>query len=292
MSETIAIAGATGYVGRYVTSALDSRGYRVRALVRSRERAEAPGPFGAPALRGRVAEWHIVDYADQASVGGACEGVDRVVSALGVTRQNASPWDIDFLGNLGVLEDAEQHGVTSFAYVNVLHSGTGTSLTMRSKHAFAQVLRRSTVAAQIFNPSGYFSDVSDFLIMAKHGLGFTLGAGTSKVNPVHGADLAEFIVDHIIGPAGCWNVGGPDVFSYRELEELAFRIARRRPRILRVPSTAARGFQWAADRGSPRLGNLTRFFLESLALDAVGEPIGRRHLEPYLRSLAQWETAS
>lgn len=285
MNETIAVAGATGYVGRYVVQALDARGYRVRALVRSRERAEAPGAFDAPALRGHVAEWRIVDYSDRTSVADVCAGVDRVVSALGVTRQKTSPWDIDFLGNLQVLEDAERHAVASFAYVNVLHSGAGTSLTMRSKHAFAQVLSRSSVTPQIINPSGYFSDVSDFLAMAKRGVGFTLGAGGSKVNPVHGADLAEFILDHMSAAAGSWNVGGPDVYSYRELEVLAFRIAERRPRILQVPPAVTNTLQWAVDRGSPRLGNLTRFFLESLALDAVGEPIGERHLEPYLRAL-------
>ena len=286
MSETIVVAGATGYVGRHVVAALHERGYRVRALVRSRERAEAEGAFGAPGLGGLVDEWRIVDYARPRSIADVCDGADRVVSALGVTRQKASPWDVDFLGNLRVLEDAEQHGVVSFAYVNVVHSDSGTSLTMRSKHAFSQVLRRSPVAPQIINPSGYFSDVSDFLRLAQRGIGFTLGDGSVRLNPVHGADLAAFIVDRMAGPAGNWDVGGPDVFTYRELEELVFRVAARRPRILRVGTGAAHGIEWFADRGSPRSGNLARFFLESLAIDAVGEPIGQRRLEPYLLSLA------
>lgn len=291
MSETIVVAGATGYVGRHVVEELDERGYRVRALVRSRERAEAVGAFGAPSLRGRVAEWRTVDYAHPDSIAGVCEGADRVVSALGVTRQKASPWNIDFLGNLRVLEDAERHGLRSFAYVNVVHSDSGTSLTMRSKYAFSQVLSRSAVAPQIVNPSGYFSDVSDFLRMAQRGVGFTLGDGSVRLNPVHGADLAAFVVDRMAGPAGCWDVGGPDTFTYRELEQLVFRIAGRRPHILRVGTGTAHGIEWIADRGSPRLGNLARFFLESLTLDAVGEPIGDRHLEPYLRSLAADVTA-
>lgn len=285
MSETVVVAGATGYIGRHVVEALDARGYTVRALVRSRQRAEQLGAFGAPSLAGHVAEWRIVDYAEPSTVAGVCDGADRVVSALGVTRQKTSPWEVDFLGNLRVLEDAERHGLKSFAYVNVLHSDSGTSLTMRSKYAFSRALSRSAVAPQIVNPSGYFSDVSDFLLMAKRGMGFTLGAGTSTINPIHGADLAAFIVDHLDGPAGTWDVGGPDVLSYRELEELVFRIVGRKPHILRVGDGVARTLEWAADRGSPRLGNLTRFFLESLAVDAVGDPIGLRRLEPYLRSL-------
>lgn len=285
MSETIVVAGATGYVGRHVVEELDSRGFRVRALVRSQEKAEAPGPFAAPSLRGHVAEWNIVDYSDSATLRGVCEGADRVVSALGVTRQNASPWDIDFLGNLHLLEDAERHGLASFLYVNVLHAETGTSLTMRSKHAFAEVLRRSRIAGQIVNPSGYFSDVTDFLLMAKKGIGFTLGDGTAKVNPIDGADLAEFIVEHLAQAPASWDIGGPDTFTYRELEELAFRVSGRRQRILRLRPGLLRPLQWAADRSSPRISNLTRFFLESLRLDAVGTPTGHRRLESYLRSI-------
>lgn len=286
MSETIVVAGATGYVGRHVVQVLHERGHRVRALVRSRESAERPGTAGAPSLRGLVDEWHLVDYGDASTVQDACAGADRLVSALGVTRQKASPWDVDFLGNLQLLADAERHELASFLYVGVLHADSGTSLTMRSKFAFSEVLSRSRVAPQIVNPSGYFSDIGEFFAMAKRGVGFTLGDGSARINPIHGADLAAFIVDRLFGSAGIWGVGGPDVLSYRELEQLAFRIAGRKPRLLRLGKRFVRGMTWAADRGSPRIGNLTRFFLESLAVDAVGEPFGERHLEPYLRSLA------
>lgn len=286
MSETIVVAGATGYVGRHVVQVLHERGHRVRALVRSRQRAEEVGAFNAPSLRGRVAEWRTVDYLLPDSLTDTCAGADRVVSALGVTRQKASPWQIDFLGNLNLLAEAERHGLASFAYVNVLHSDSGTSLTMRSKHAFSEVLRRSRVVPQIINPSGYFSDISDFVLMAQHGIGFVLGDGSAKVNPVHGADLAAFIVDRMTEPGGSWDVGGPDTFSYLELERLAFRIVERRPHILRLGPGATRALNWTADRGSARVSNLTRFFLESLVVDAVGAPTGERHLEPYLRSIA------
>lgn len=46
----------------------------VRALVRSRDRAEAEGKFGALSLRDCAAEWKIVDYSDHATL----EGVARV----------------------------------------------------------------------------------------------------------------------------------------------------------------------------------------------------------------------
>jgi uncharacterized protein YbjT (DUF2867 family) len=286
MNESVVVVGATGYVGRHVVEALDERGYAVRALVRSRERAEAAGPFDSPSLAGHVSDWRIAKNFDHDAIRDLCAGADRVVSALGVTRQKASPWDIDFLANLRVLEDAERHRLSSFLFVNVLHSDSGTSLTMRAKHAFAQVLQRSEVAGQIVNPSGYFSDVTDFLLMAKRGIGFTFGDGHARLNPIHGRDLAEFIVERLAGPTGSWDVGGPDTFTYRSMEELAFEVAGRRPHILKLRPGIAGPLQWGADRTSPRASNLARFFLESLQVDAVGEPTGSRRLEPYLRSVA------
>ena len=46
--STILVAGATGYLGRFIIAKLHRRGYQVRALVRDLGRAEAPGPYGSP----------------------------------------------------------------------------------------------------------------------------------------------------------------------------------------------------------------------------------------------------
>lgn len=285
MGELIAVAGATGYAGRNIVAALAARGHRVRALVRSQERAEEPGTFDAPSLRGLVEDWRIVDFAKPETIRDVCEGADRVVSALGVTKQKADPWDIDFLGNLRVLEDAERHGVKSFLYVNVLNVDSGTSMTMRSKHAFTQALKRSAVAGQLVNPSGYFSDATEFLRMAQKGFGFVLGKGEARINPIHGEDLAAFAADRVTGPAGSWDIGGPDVFSYAELEQLCFEIVGKRPRVMRVGEGLGRVAEWAADRTSPQAGNLARFFLESLGLDGVGEAVGEHRLRPYFEAI-------
>ena len=99
--------------------------------------------------------------------------------------------------------------MSSFLFVNVMHVHEGTSMVMRSKAAFVEALRRSEAASQIVNPSGYFSDASEFLDMARRGLAFGLGAGTARLNPIHGADLAAFCVDRLGDGSGEWNVGGP-----------------------------------------------------------------------------------
>ena len=68
----ILVAGSTGYLGRYVVSALHARGHRVRALVRDPERLGA--------ARESVAEVFVGQATDDATLDGVVEGVDAVIS--------------------------------------------------------------------------------------------------------------------------------------------------------------------------------------------------------------------
>ena len=286
MAGTVLVAGATGYLGRHLVTELALRGVPVRALVRSRARAERPGRCDAPSLSGKVAEWAEGDVTDPAFIAGVCDGADRVVSALGVTRQKASPWDIDHRANLDLLEAAERAGARSFLYVNVMHARSGRSVVMRSKAAFAQVLARSDLAHQIINPSGYFSDLGSFLDMARTGVAFIPPDRGIRIAPVHGADLAAYCIDRMTGPSGSWDVGGPDVLTYRAVARLAFEALHRRPRIVEVPMPVIRAAVWVASRVGERPRDLAQFFAEGLTHDAVGERCGSRHLGDHFRRLA------
>ncbi|GCB59521.1 MULTISPECIES: NAD-dependent epimerase/dehydratase family protein [Rhodococcus erythropolis group] len=187
--QTVLVAGATGYMGRYLVRELHRRGYRVKGLVRSRERAEQRGEFGAPSLLGLVDEWVVADVGNGSEMDGLCDGVDRVVSALGVTRQRADPWDIDFRANLRLLALAERSAVSSF-------------------------------------------------------------------------------------------------LCYHEIMELAFAAVGKHARTVRVPVRVVRPTLWVADRLGPRMSSLTRFFLEGLQCDSVGEQTGTHHLTEYFNDLA------
>lgn len=283
--DTVVVAGATGYLGRHIVAELDARGYRVRAVVRSRRRAEQPGPYGAPSLAGLVTEWVEGEVTDPAFVTGICRGADRVVSALGVTRQKASPWDVDFSANLQFLVDAEQEGVRSFLFVNAMHAEIGRSLLLRAKAAFSEVLRRSHVAHQLVNPSGYFSDVSELLEMARRGL-ILLPSGDTRIAPIHGADLASFCVDKMGDESGSWDVGGPEVLTYPEMGRLAFQALGRKPRMATVPNKAIAAGVWLASRMGERPASLAQFFAEGLTHDAIGERNGSHRLGDHFQELA------
>ncbi|WP_313812711.1 NmrA family NAD(P)-binding protein [Glutamicibacter sp.] len=288
--ERVLVIGATGYIGRFVIANLKSQGYRVRAVVRDQHRAQEPGNYHAPALKGLVDEWVVRPSNDQPLDPKTMDSVDRVVSTLGVTRQKADPWDIDFRLNLRYLDLAEQAKVKSFLYVGVVKAASGTSAVARSKHAFIEILRRSPVTSQIINPSGYFSDLSEIFAMAQHGLAVGLGDGTTRLSPIHGADLADFCVQKLSEDRGVWDVGGPDVLTYRQIVDLAFSTLGKNERYLRLPESISTPATWVADRISPRAGSLTRFFLEGLQTDATAQPFGSRKLDDYFEQLAHEQT--
>ncbi|MEL7975835.1 NAD(P)H-binding protein [Isoptericola sp. F-RaC21] len=285
--ERALLVGATGYVGRHLAERLHGDGYVVRAVVRDRGRAAAPGAHGAPGLGALVDEW-VVAPKGAADLGAdVMAGVDRVVSALGVTRQKADPWDVDFRQNLRYLELAEQVGVDSFLYVGVMNAASGTSGVSRAKHAFMEALARSHVAPQIVNPSGYFSDLTEIYDLARRGMAFGLGDGDVRLSPIHGADLAEFCVSRLADGPGSWDVGGPEVLTYRDVVRIAFDALGKTPRYVSVPRRAASAAVWASDRVSPRAGSLTRFFLEGMQTDSVGEPHGTHTLRDYYATLSR-----
>ncbi len=286
MTADVLVIGATGYVGRYLVTGLAAAGHSVRALVRSREKAVAPGAYGAPALDGAVSEWVEREITEPGAANGVCEGVTRVVSALGVTRQSADPWDVDFRGNLSVLQDAGRHGVESFLYVNVMHVWSGRSMIMRSKAAFCAALEQSSLRHQLINPSGYFSDISEFLNMARHGLVVLPPNPSVKVQPIHGEDLASFCIGKLEQESGSWDIGGPDVLTYREIAEGAFRALDKPARTLTAPQAVVTAGVAVASRVGRRPRDLAEFFSDGLTHEAIGERYGTHHLVEHFRTLA------
>lgn len=286
MTTTVLVAGATGYLGRHIIAELAQHGYRIHAIVRNQTRAEAPGSFSAPALKGLVHRWVERDITTPGAADQTCANVDQVISALGVTRQPASPWDVDFHSNLAILADAERHQVQSFQYVGVMNHHLGTSLITRAKAAFIAALVRSEIPAQVLNPSGYYSDLTEVFDQARRGLVMIPPTQQVRIAPIHGRDLAAACVARLGSGPGVWDVGGPEALTFRQIAQTAFLACGRTPRIVVLPPAVITTGVWLAHRISPRVGMLAQFFVDGTATDAVGTPHGSITLDQYYRTLA------
>ena len=271
---TVFIAGATGYLGRFLCAEYRNRGWCVRALVRDAHRAQ--GLDADDLIEAQATRPH--------TLAGSMDGVDLVVSALGITRQadGLGYQDVDYQANLNLLAEARRARVPRFAYVHVLNANRMAQVPLvAAKAAFVRALQQAApdIASTVIAPSGYFSDMADFLAMARSGRVWLFGAGDKRINPIHGADLAEAVADAVAEERAWLDVGGPDTYRHSELARLAFDAIGRPVRITRLPDWLRRAALVVLPRVSPRrIHGPAQFFLTAFGLDMVGEPHGRRRL--------------
>ncbi|WP_314658445.1 NAD(P)H-binding protein [Rothia dentocariosa] len=227
------------------------------------------------------------DVTDRSLTAGVCDGVDAVISALGVTRQKADPWDIDYRANLNILESARAHDVTRFCYVNAIHAESIRSQLTRAKTAFAQALIQSPLAHQVVSPSGYFSDMSAIAQMARRGRVYLLRP-QGRLNPIHGADVAAYCLDKVeSAQEGSYDIGGPEVLSWREVAQYAFEAVGRPVKITVIPPRLADGVVKGIGLIKPRVADTLSFMLWGLTHDCVGEPTGTHSLREFYREQTQ-----
>lgn len=266
--KTVFIAGATGYLGRYLCAEFHRRGWYVTALVRDAHRC---GALDADSV--------IEAQATQPeSLNGVMQGADLVVSALGITRQTdgLSYRDVDYQANLNLLREAERAGVSRFAYVHVLNADAMRHVPLvAAKAQFVDALQASRLASTVIAPSGYFSDMGEILDMARSGRVWLFGDGSAQINPIHGADLAKVVADATEHGTDWVDAGGPETFSQTELAELAFATLDRAPRITHVPDVLRKIALAVLPRVTPqRVHGPLQFFLTACAMDMVGTAFG------------------
>lgn len=203
--KTVFIAGASGYLGRHLCEEYRRRDWYVTALVRSPMRGRGPDAD-------QLVE---AEATDPASLRGAMSGTDLVISCLGITRQVDYPGyrDIDYRANLNLLREAERAEVGRFAYVHVLRAAELAQIPMvRAESDFVEELLRSTLDATIIAPTGFFPDMAEILRQAQRGRVWLFGDGPSRINPIHGADLATAIAEAIEAEREWLDIGGPAHF--------------------------------------------------------------------------------
>ncbi|WP_425071005.1 SDR family oxidoreductase [Sagittula sp. S175] len=278
--KTVFIAGATGYLGRHLCAEYGRRGWHVTALIRDAPRA---GDLAADTL--------VEAEATRAeTLTGLMEGADLVVSALGITRQadGLSYQDVDFQANLNLLREAERAGVERFAYVHVLNADAMRQVPLvAAKAEFVDALRASELPSTVIAPSGYFSDMGDFLAMARSGRVWLFAPGTHRINPIHGADMAAATAEATEARTDWLDVGGPETFTHCDLARLAAASLGRHVSITMLPDWMRRAVLTLLPRMTPRrLHGPAHFFLAAMSRDMVGTPFGTRRLGAYFETLS------
>jgi uncharacterized protein YbjT (DUF2867 family) len=287
--KKVLVAGSTGYIGRYVVQELKNRGYWVRALVRDTGKIKQPGPHLEPAIAPLVDEFFVGEATSPATIAEACNGVDIVFSSLGMTRPDFvhSAFDVDYKANLNLLRLAMKAGVKKFVYVSVFNAHKMMDIqNIQAHEKFVDELRASGIDYSVIRPTGYFSDMAQFLNMARSGIMLTLGDGDKRSNPIHGADLAKVCVDAIEGSDNVVEVGGPETFTYREVADMAAEVVGKKPFVAALPIWLADGLAAVTGFINRDIQDVALFASAVSKTDTLAPPHGTHKLKEYFVEMA------
>ena len=285
----ILVAGATGYLGKFVVRAFKSQGYFVRVLTRDSARLGEPGPFTAPALTAQdYDEVFLGEVTRPDSLEGLMDGIDWVFSSIGISRQRdmLTFEQVDYQCNRNLIDLAEAAAVKGFTYVSMQGAQDIMQLAITQAHEkVVAALRESSMEYRIVRPCGYFSDMGVLYDMASKGRVFLVGDGNNRMSPIHGADLARVCVETTEGEQQEVEAGGPDIMTQREAALLAFEVAEKPPKITVIPLWLARGAARFIGLLSKQFGDLADFIVTAGEIDGVGPARGDTTLRSYFEAL-------
>lgn len=274
--RTVVVCGATGYLGRHVVRALHDDGWRVRALVRDATRlGEAADACD---------EVFVGHPTDPATLDGLFDGADAAFSSIGTRsfKRRPSFRDVDERANLHLVDAAERAGVGRFVFVSILGGAElrDSSPLIEARERVVDRLRAGTMTTTVVRPTGFFNDMDAFRQMAERGRVWLIGDDRTRINPIHGADLAEVVREAVASDDTTdRNVGGPDVLTQAEIATCAFAATGGGSvKVSRVPSGVVRTIGRLIGPVNPNAGANLRMFAVMGERDMVGHPVGTHHL--------------
>ena len=235
----VTVFGGAGFVGRYIVKRLAAAGAGVRVACRDPERAKFLKPAGGV---GQVVPVQAnLRYPE--SVRAAVEGVDAVVNCVGVlaSRGPQSFSAIHAAGAGAVASASAEAGVGKLVHISAIGADAdSTAAYARSKAAGEAAMREAFAHAAILRPSLVIGPEDDFFnrfaLMARLLPALPLiGGGLTRFQPAYVGDVADAAVAALDRPGGLFELGGPKVYSFRQLMELLLTEIGRKRLLVPVP---------------------------------------------------------
>lgn len=165
----VSVAGATGFVGRALVDELLGRGWRVRALARSRTKARSVLP------RDAISDGRLSIVEGDALDEGVCEklvsGADACVNLIGIIREASGRQTFKRAHTLttrALVRACESAGVERFVQMSALGvSDQGACEYQRSKWSAERAVRASSLRWTVFRPGLIHGPEGEFMRMAK-----------------------------------------------------------------------------------------------------------------------------
>ncbi|MBB3773247.1 NADH dehydrogenase [Angulomicrobium tetraedrale] len=245
MERLVTVYGASGFLGRHVVRALARRGWRIRAAVRRPDLAGHLQPLGAVGQINPVQ----ANLRYPASVLRAAEGAEVIINLVGVLHESGrqSFAAVHDFGAKQVALAARQVGARLVHVSAIGADAQSSSLYARTKAAGEAAALAAVAEAVILRPSIVFGPEDEFFnrfaAMARLSPVLPLiGGGGTRFQPVFVGDVATAVAKAVDGEARLgtiYELGGPDVLTFKQLMELMLREVDRTRLLLPVPAGIA-----------------------------------------------------
>jgi len=239
----VAVAGASGFIGRYVVKRLATRGAVVAALVRDVERANFLRPMGDV---GQVALVRA-GLDDEGVLAAALTECDSVVNLAGILHEGGGGRRFEKVHRDGpalLARLARAAGVRHFVHVSAIGADPASpSAYARTKGEGEAAVHAAFPEAVILRPSVVFGPEDQFFnrfaAMAQVAPALPLiGGGATRFQPVYVGDVADAVIKALEEPAAAgktYELGGPKTYTFRELMELMLATINRKRRLVTLP---------------------------------------------------------
>ena len=267
------VFGGSGFIGRYVVKRLAQAGHVVRVAGRDTEAAKFLQPMGSP---GQIVPL-FAPLSREADLARAVDGADLVVNLIGILSEG-HPGDfarVQGEGATRIARAAAAAGVTRMVQVSAIGADANArSLYARSKAAGEAGVRTAIPTAVVLRPSLVFGPEDKFFNrfanLARFSPVMPVIAGDSRFQPVYVGDVADAVMAALTrtdATGRTFELGGPRVWTFRELLVWILETVQRHRRLVEVPMGVAEFQARIAERvpGKP----LTRDQLLLLAQDNV-----------------------
>lgn len=245
----VTVFGGSGFIGRHIVRRLAQRGLRIRAAVRRPELADFLKTMGDV---GQVVPVQA-NLRHAASVAAVIAGSQAVVNATGIQaqrgRQRFDAVHIEGVKHIGAA--ARQMNVERVIHISGLGADAGDASEnafLRSKVEGEKALRAVFPNATILRPSVVFGPEDTFInnmAVATRLSPFmpAIGGDHTKFQPVYVGDVAAAVMACLEQPetsGGVFELGGPKVYTMRQIAQLILDSMGRQQRIVNVPFSLAR----------------------------------------------------
>jgi uncharacterized protein YbjT (DUF2867 family) len=237
-----AVLGGSGFIGRYIVQRLAARGDVIPVGCRHAEQAKFLMPLGNV---GQIAALNVT-IDDERLLPAYLAGNDSLVNCVGILRESGSQTfeRVHHTGPARLARLAREAGIERFVHLSAIGADPRSpSAYARTKAAGEAAVRDAFPTVTILRPSVVFGPEDQFFnrFAAMATLSPVLpliGGGDTRFQPVYVGDVADAVLKCLDDPTTAgrtYELGGPKIYTFRELIELVLAEIRRKRWLVDLP---------------------------------------------------------